>query len=261
MPAPTEQSTGKEMKQYITDHKLNIKKNQTKPQLLKAIRAAGHRGTKKPPAIPYNVKGRRVINPKTGKARKRAENKDILGAPPGPAAAKAKAKAMAKSKNKKEKVTPKKKPTPKPVSQEEDEDDEHFQVTVKGIKYQVSREDNQVIREDNFDHVGMYDTTTKKIIFFTTTQKYQNEARRVFNNHKSFFGKDHYARVEIQGYGDANWDGYNLYAMGLSRAGNKIGTYQNEKDLEEWKDYGRAQAFTKYDPLELKRGAKGLKMK
>tara|TARA_R110000744_G_scaffold371123_1_gene481933 strand:- start:2195 stop:2491 length:297 start_codon:yes stop_codon:yes gene_type:complete len=96
MPVPTEASSGKELKQYITDHKLNIKKNQTKSQLLTAIRAAGHRGRgAKPPAIPYNVKGKRVVNPKTGKARKRAENTDtaILGAAPGPAAARAKAKA------------------------------------------------------------------------------------------------------------------------------------------------------------------------
>lgn len=95
MPVPTESSTRKELQEYITSHKLNIKKNQNKGPLLKAIRAAGHRGGKKPPPVPYNVKGKRVINPKTGKARKRAENADtaILGASPGPAAAKAKAKA------------------------------------------------------------------------------------------------------------------------------------------------------------------------
>ena len=94
MPVPTESSTRKELQEYITSHKLNIKKNQNKAPLLKAIRAAGHRGGKKPPPVPYNVKGKRVINPKTGKARKRAENTDtaILGASPGPAAAKYKKK-------------------------------------------------------------------------------------------------------------------------------------------------------------------------
>ena len=90
---------------------------------------------------------------------------------------------------------------------------------------------------------------------------YRTRAKRVFESHKRHFGKPHYARVDISGYGNANWDGYNLYEMGMLRAGDKIGTYQNEKDLKEWEDYGIAQAFTKYDPLELSRDAKGLKLK
>ena len=76
------------------------------------------------------------------------------------------------------------------------------------------------------------------------------------------FTKNHFAQVEIQGYGTVNWDGYNLYERGLFRAEtwSKLGTYTNEKDLDEWRDYGIAQAFTKYDPLELKRDAPGLKL-
>lgn len=90
---------------------------------------------------------------------------------------------------------------------------------------------------------------------------YRAKAKRVFESHKRHFGHNHYAQVEVKGVGTLNWDGYNLYEKELFSRGDKIGTYQNEKDLKEWEDYGIAQAFTKYDPLELSRDAPGLKLK
>lgn len=89
---------------------------------------------------------------------------------------------------------------------------------------------------------------------------YQTRAKRVFEDHKRYFGKPHYAQVEVSGYGTLNWDGYNLYEKGLTSRGDKVGTYQNDKNLDIWRDFGTAQAFTKFDPLELSRSAKGLKL-
>jgi len=89
---------------------------------------------------------------------------------------------------------------------------------------------------------------------------YQTRAKRVFEDHKRYFGKPHYAQVEVSGYGTLNWDGYNLYEKGLFSRADKVGTYENDKNLEIWRDFGTAQAFTKFDPLELSRSAKGLKL-
>jgi len=89
---------------------------------------------------------------------------------------------------------------------------------------------------------------------------YQTRAKRVFEDHKRYFGKPHYAQVEVSGYGTLNWDGYNLYEKGLVSRADKVGTYENDKNLEIWRDFGTAQAFTKFDPLELSRSAKGLKL-
>jgi len=89
---------------------------------------------------------------------------------------------------------------------------------------------------------------------------YQTRAKRVFEDHKRYFGKPHYAQVEVSGYGTLNWDGYNLYEKGLVSRADKVGTYENDKNLEIWRDFGIAQAFTKFDPLELSRSAKGLKL-
>ena len=87
---------------------------------------------------------------------------------------------------------------------------------------------------------------------------YQERAKEVFEGHKKFFGKDHYAQVEIAGLGTVNWDGYNIYEKGLFGKGQWMGTYKNEKHLDEWN--GDSLAFTKYDPLELTIRAKGLKL-
>ena len=94
------------------------------------------------------------------------------------------------------------------------------------------------------------------------TGTYIQRAKKVFESHKKYFRKNHFAQVQIQGMRaeTLNWDGYNLYEKELFSSGKKIGTYKNEKDLEIWRDYGIASAFTKYDPLELKSGAKGLKL-
>jgi len=89
---------------------------------------------------------------------------------------------------------------------------------------------------------------------------YQTRAKRIFEDHKRYFGKPHYAQVEVSGYGTLNWDGYNLYEKGLVSRADKVGTYENDKNLEIWRDFGIAQAFTKFDPLELSRSAKGLKL-
>lgn len=91
---------------------------------------------------------------------------------------------------------------------------------------------------------------------------YQQRAKEIFENFKrDFGGREHYAQVQVEGYHDLNWDGYNLYKKDLHSRGDKVGTYQNEAHLEEWRDYGHAQAFTKWEPLKLDRDAKGLKLK
>jgi len=90
---------------------------------------------------------------------------------------------------------------------------------------------------------------------------YEEEAKQVFQKFKGIFGHDHFAQVEISGYGTLNWDGYNLYDKELFGRGKKVGTYENKKHLKEWNDYGEAFAFTKYDPLELTRKSPGLKLK
>jgi hypothetical protein len=87
---------------------------------------------------------------------------------------------------------------------------------------------------------------------------YQERAKKVFEEHKKFFGKDHYAQVEIAGIGTVNWDGYTLYEKGLFSRADKIGTYKNEKHLDEWN--GDSVAFSKYEPLELNQNAKGLRL-
>lgn len=100
---------------------------------------------------------------------------------------------------------------------------------------------------------------------FSTTmigneQSYQQSAKGVFDLHKRAFGHDHYAQVFIRGYGNLNWDGYNLYDKELFGRGKKVGTYENKARLSEWARFGAAQAFTKHDPLELRQSAKGLKL-
>ena len=94
----------------------------------------------------------------------------------------------------------------------------------------------------------------------TPSGSYQERAKQVFERHRRYFNKDHYAQVEIAGVGTVNWDGYKLYEKGLFSKGSYMGTYENEKDLKEWSDFGIGQAFTKYDPLELDIRAKGLNL-
>ena len=92
-------------------------------------------------------------------------------------------------------------------------------------------------------------------------KSYQRRAKEVFENFKKDFGgREHYAHVQVGGYHDLNWDGYNLYKKDLFKRGKKVGTYENEAHLEEWRDYGYAQAFTQWDPLELSSNAKGLNL-
>ena len=91
---------------------------------------------------------------------------------------------------------------------------------------------------------------------------YEERAKAVFQSHKAYFnGNDHYAQVEIGTLGTFNWDGYNLYEKTLFGKGSRVGTYENEERLAEWRDNGRASAFTKYDPLVLNVRSRGLRIR
>ncbi len=91
---------------------------------------------------------------------------------------------------------------------------------------------------------------------------YEERAKAVFQSHKAYFnGNDHYAQVQIGTLGTFNWDGYNLYEKKLFGKGSWVGTYENEERLAEWRDNGRASAFTKSDPLVLNVRSRGLRIR
>jgi hypothetical protein len=124
------------------------------------------------------------------------------------------------------------------------------------VDSQISRaiKKMKLSKEDAKKFTDWAKNLSKKIVYPT----YQERAKEIFEAHKKFFGKDHYALVEIAGIGTVNWDGYTLYERGAFSRGDKIGTYKNEKDLDEWD--GDSLAFSKYEPLELNQNAKGLRL-
>jgi hypothetical protein len=154
-------------------------------------------------------------------------------------------------------------------------------LTYEGVEYELEVSDDSVFDKDG-DFVGKWEPKMKVIVFAAGFKRfheqqadpslrapdhdlklatYEERAKEVFERHKAYFkGNDHYAVVEIGNRGTYNWDGYNLYERGLFGKGSWVGTYENDNRLEEWRDYGRAQAFTKYDPLVLSVRSRGLSL-
>ena len=266
MPKPNSTFTLIEIRSYVRSHRLNkpeIRLGMKKAELIAGLKKHGHwdhkadarislrKGGAKPPMVKKKKTQPKKEAPKPKFKYDRSKQPKTT-----PSAVKVTHKVP---KATKKIAKPKSKKTLKPLTKINESEDV-FEVRHNGTLYQVDKDDGVVISHDDFGEVGTWNEKTGRIDF-DKDKSYVERAKDVFESHKRHFGHDHYALVEISGYGSVNWDGYNLYERELFGRGKKIGTYQNEKNLQEWKDYGRAQAFTKYDPLELKRKAKGLKLK